>query len=583
MFRKMSVAPQTPTELQLANKFGVRLLAPFKLYPYQEECVQWIKDREAGVVTNPNFDVSKRGCLCAMVMGLGKTIIILNVIASSIVEQRLAKSCSLYVCPKTLLGTVQYEFEKFFGSQLKVQVYHRDFLKVSYSTFSKDDIAGCDVIITSYETILARYTSVEAHQGQTSDFMDFRWFRIILDESHWIRSKKTKLFKACSALVSPRRVCMTGTPIHNTLADLFHQLQFTGLIVPRGVKCNKAALRSLNLMQMVRFVDFKDAVDVRLPPITFSHEYFILSPTERKLHDLFMNRARRTFRMCQGGQGIRGYTGMFRVMQICSAPYLVTPESKHDYLDLEPGLVVKPAEDQDPSEPVLDESDPDMESDTEGLPLDLETSSIQAFLKDRDGHAGVNSSKMQAFRRLITSVNAANPHEKVVVFANFAATLRLLKDSLGTLKNRAVLVHGKIASSKIRENILNTFRRDPNITILLMTLKLGNVGLNLTEASRVIFFESWYSGAAFAQGWCRVHRIGQVRPVTVHYMIAKDSIEENIYRIAMGKMEMAIDISQEKQTEKLGVTDLEMILFGNESQRCMSDVSASEDEDANMM
>jgi SNF2 family DNA or RNA helicase len=108
-----------------------------------------------------------------------------------------------------------------------------------------------------------------------------------------------------------------------------------------------------------------------------------------------------------------------------------------------------------------------------------------------------------------------------------------------------------------------------------MTLKLGNVGLNLTEANRVIFFESWYSYAALAQGCSRVHRIGQVKPVSVHYMLAKESVEENMYFTAMAKKEMATDISQEKQT-RLGVADLEQILFGNEQRVCMSDVSEDE-------
>ena len=567
------VKPQT-TVMQPTNKFGVRLVAPYSLYPYQIESVEWIRARETGVETNPSFNTAVRGCLFAMVMGLGKTIVISTVIAASLDEQRQARSCSLYICPKTLLGTVLFEINKFFGDQIKAKVYHRDFLKGGYNTFGDEDIRSCDVLITSYETILARYNSAEAHQSYGEVFMNFDWFRIILDESHWIRSKKTKLFRACMAMRSTRKICMTGTPIHNSLSDLFNQLQFSGLVLPRGVKCNKFTLRSLNLMQMVKFVEFKDVLDVRLPTMSVAIEYFALSAMERRLHDMFMTRARRAFRLCRGGNGVRGYTGMFRVMQVCSAPYLVTAEAKLERPSDEEGpREVKASEDEEPTIDVS--SEPDIEEPSLP-PVDIEAPSIRAFLSDRDGPAGTGSSKMCRFRELMTRVTEEDPRQKTVVFANFAATLRLLRDALGPLKARSVLVHGKITSSRAREQLLDTFRQSPNVTILLMTLKLGNVGLNLTEANRVIFFESWYSYAALAQGCSRVHRIGQVRPVSVHYILAKDSVEENMYYTAMAKKEMASDISQEKQS-RLGVADLEQILFGHETRACMSDVS-SEDE-----
>jgi SNF2 family DNA or RNA helicase len=385
--------PQTTRKcavLQPVNKFGVRLVEPYCLYPYQAESVEWIIARETGVETNPNFSPTVRGCLFAMVMGLGKTIVISTVIAQSLPFQRQERSCSLYICPKTLLGTVLFEFNKFFGDQIRAKVYHRDFLKGGYDTFDEKNIRECDVLITSYETILARYNSAEAHRACGEVFMNFEWFRIVLDESHWIRSKKTKLFKACLTMRSKRRICMTGTPIHNSLSDLFHQLQFSGLVIPRGLKCNKFTLRSLNLMQMVKFVEFKDVLDVQLPPMSVTIEYFELSPTERKLHDMFMSRARRAFRQSRGGQGVRGYTGMFRVMQVCSAPYLVTADAKVDRANTEDAKIAKHEE-----EHIGEHSEPELD-DSSLPPVDIDMPAVQLFLNNRDGPAGIGSTMMQS-------------------------------------------------------------------------------------------------------------------------------------------------------------------------------------------
>ena len=96
-----------------------------------------------------------------------------------------------------------------------------------------------------------------------------------------------------------------------------------------------------------------------------------------------------------------------------------------------------------------------------------------------------------------------------------------------------------------------------------MTLKLGSVGLNLTEACNVIFLEPWYSYSALSQGECRVHRIGQVKPVSVYYLLGRDSLEERVYKIAMDKKQLANDIYYE-QDYKLGVQDMQSILFDNQ-------------------
>ena len=558
------------------NNFGVKMVSPFKLFPYQEKAVQWMSDREDLVVTNDHFNQARSGFLLAMVMGLGKTICVATLIARTIDSQRRQNSCSLYICPKNLLGTAKHEFHKFFGDQLKVMVFHRDFLRSSYNAFGEREIKRYDVIITNYSTVVARSTSAGICYTKTNkqkkneennfikntnfsvktdevnpiaaEFCNFNWFRIILDESHEIRTKSTRRFKLINSLNSEKRICMTGTPIHNTLKDLFHQLEFCGLNMKRGNKYTKQMLRKMNLMNMIKFVEYKDADSVKLPEKKVHKIFFDLSYEERFLHDYYIKTAQKVFKEINTitGRGkskktLEAHTSMLRIMQVCSAPYLITAASKKDYSCED--MVNVHAECVFPTNNMIDN-----------------------WIQKKESGAGVKSSKMHRFVNLVKSINARTPGAKTVVFGNFTSSLRLALDALinddAKYKEEAVFIHGKITSSKIRDNMFASFRTDPNVKLLIMTLKLGSVGLNLTEGSNVIFLEPWYSYAALSQGAARVHRIGQVNPVNVYYLLGKDSLEERVYHIAMEKKKLASDISSERDY-KLGVIDMEVILFNN--------------------
>jgi SNF2 family DNA or RNA helicase len=306
-------------------------------------------------------------------------------------------------------------------------------------------------------------------------------------------------------------------------------------------------------MNMVKFVEYKHASTVKLPKKTVVNEYFTLSPEENFLHQFYIKNAQNIFMEIGEQKGrekskktMEAHTRILRVMQICSAPYLITPASK---LNSSPEDMVNVY-----SECVF--------------PTD---NKINEWIKFRNGPAGLHSSKMKAFVNLVNSIhnNSLAKNCKTVVFANYASTIRLAVDSLFSneprYKNKTVSVTGKVTSSKVRDELFSQFRLDPNTTLLFMTLKLGSVGLNLTEACNVIFLEPWYSYAALSQAEARVHRIGQVLPVNIYYLIAKDSVEERVLFIANEKRKLADDIASEKDY-KLGLDNMEIILFNHKDE-----------------
>ena len=557
-----------PQTMMPPNEFGVQLVAPLTLYDYQLSTLQWMIEREEGKVRLNTYHPNQGGGVLAMCMGLGKTPTAACLVARTLALQRNSRSCSLYVCPKNLLGTVRYQFEKFFGSSLKLIIYHRDFLRSTMDSFDAEEIRKYDVVITNYSTLVARVgTSSKAYvlkkvktggeetkmdvvksvNAASDAFVLFPWFRIFLDESHEIRESTTQKFKSVMALESPRRFCLTGTPICNKVSDLFHQLEFTGFKLPRGTKKTKASLKSLNLMSMIKFVEYKDASSVKLPEKRIHTVYFDLSGQERFLHTFYMKTAQKVFREMEMENGrakskktMEVHVGMIRVMQICSAPYLITPASK---------VVTEEVEEDVPAT---------------AFPSDNQ---IDKWIQNGNGEAGIHSSKMQKFGQLVSSIydeaHEAKVPPKVIVFANYTSTIRLAIASIEQrnpdFHNHHFFVHGG-TKTQVREESYTRFRLNPSVHFLFVTLKLGNMGLNLAEANKVIFLETWYSYAALSQGISRVHRIGQLRPVDIYFLLARDSIEERTHNTAMSKKQMAEDIAAVQDT-KLNPLELKSILF----------------------
>jgi SNF2 family DNA or RNA helicase len=560
----------------IPNEFNVRMVTPYTLFDYQTAAVKWMIDLEENKYKSSHYDPNQNGGLLAMVMGLGKTPTAATLVARTLNQQRMERSCTLYVCPKNLLGTVLFQFEKFFGDQLKVIIYHRDFLRSSYNTFDATEIRKYDVVIANYASIVARISSAKIPISKTKksektpkdvvdppkidraaeSFCNFPWFRIILDESHEIREKNTQRFRAMMTLKSPRRFCVTGTPIYNRVSDIFHQLEFTGLRLAKGIKYTKSNLKNLDLMKMIRFVEYKDAQSVKLPPKEVRKVYFQLSPEEKFLHAYYMKSARAIFEKIQTESGrdksrrtMEAHVSMIRVMQVCSAPYLITPASKQ---------VSPDTEDKDTSEDMM------VVPPAAVFPTDND---IDKWIQVRESTAGIYSSKMNQFvktmKELRENADEKNPL-KVVIFANYTSTLRLaisaMTKSDPTYESKSIFVYGGITSAHKREELYTQFRLQPKIEALFMTLKLGAIGLNLSEANKVIFLEPWFSFSALQQGESRVHRIGQMRPVDIYYFLAADSAEERVYRTAQSKKELAQDIANQ-QNSKLDLNEMKYILF----------------------
>lgn len=533
--KEVKTAPVV-TELGPPNALGLRLAAGIQLHPFQENIIRFCVEVEAGRIPQPHWPDHIRGCLLAVQAGLGKTACMASLTLGTRDEQRAWGGLpTLYVCPKNLLGQVRDDFIKFVGNQqLKIIVLHEDYLGVGFRRFTEQDAKQYDVIITNYDSIVSLVAPRKSEPGYRSWVLQ-PWFRIIVDECHEIREPKRKRYQVFMQLQSTRRIGMSGTPIFNGFNDLLAQLIWTGCSIPipavsktRGFKAKD--LQNLGLYQRIFFLQHKDVPILKLPPKTVERVNFVLSGNELVLHEYYFKKAKfmledlnriNESRQKRGKKVGQVQGAIFRGLQICTAPFLVTNAAKADASD-----------------------DDLLQMEPESVFPD--NMALNQWISQRHGEAGTKSSKLTKFVEIMRQIKSAYPDKKVVIFANYAASIRLAEEAMKQADpefvNESISVTGACRSSKSRNDAYNEFRTNSRIRFLFMTLSLGSVGLNLSEASIVIMLEIWYSYSALHQAECRIHRIGQTQPVHVIYMVANNSIEERVYNISMNKKKMAEDL-----------------------------------------
>lgn len=569
---------------------------------------------------------------------------------SSAVEA--APCTTLVVAPMSLLA--QWESEAAKASKpgtLKTMVYYGSEKAANLQNLCCEANAASapGLIITSYGVILSEFNQVAARggdRGSHGGLFSLNFFRIILDEAHFIKNRQSKTAKACYELSAQHRWVLTGTPIVNRLEDLFSLVRFlrvepwsnfsfwkTFITVPFE---SKDFLRALDVVQTVleplvlrRTKDMKtpdgEAL-VPLPPRIIDIEEIELSKQEREVYDYIFNRAKRTFNATmEAGTLLKSYTTIFaqilRLRQSCCHPVLTRNKSivaeedeaaaasdvangLADDMDLQE-LIERFTSDADSGEqditnkfgahvlqqiqsevnnecPICTE-EPMVEPAVTGcwhsackkclldyiehqkskntLPLCFNCrepinsrdifeiinhsadDSFYAATPPPDStplkppritlrRIGTNSSaKIAALIAHLKSIRSTSPSTKSVVFSQFTSFLDLISPALSRASIPFLRFDGAM-TQKARAAVLAEFdaSKDRGV-VLLLSLRAGGVGLNLTSAKRVFMMDPWWSFAVEAQAIDRVHRMGQEDEVKVVRFVVAGSIEGRMLRI----------------------------------------------------
>lgn len=619
-----------------------------------------------------DFPVQEQNCLGGILadeMGLGKTIEMLSLIHSHKAEiattstgkgsvndlPRLPKGASaverapattLVVAPMSLLSQWQSEAEKASkAGTLKTLVYYGTEKNANLQNLccSANVTNAPNLIITSYGVVLSEFNQVAAmggNRGSHGGLFSLEYFRVILDEAHFIKNRLSKTAKACYELKALHRWVLTGTPIVNRLEDLFSLVRFlkvepwsnfsfwkTFITVPFE---SKDFLRALDVVQTVleplvlrRTKDMRTPSGealVPLPPRAIHIAKIELSKPERDVYEHIFRRAKRTFNAnVEAGTLLKSYTTIFaqilRLRQSCCHPLLTRnkavvaeEEDAAAAADLAAGL----ADDMDlevlierfEAEAGEEERDAnafgahvlrqiqqeaDMEcpicaeepmvqqavtgcwhSACKGCLLDYiehqrekgevprcfncrepinardvfevirhEPDSVDGTLDTASApqtsvslrRVGCDASaKIAGLLGHLKKIRRETPGMKTVVFSQFTSFLDLIEPALTRDRIPYLRFDGSMAQ-KQRAAVLEEFNDTRKGVVMLLSLRAGGVGLNLTVAKRVFMMDPWWSFAVEAQAIDRVHRMGQEDEVMVTRFIVEGSIEEKMLRV----------------------------------------------------
>ena len=442
------------------------------------------------------------GCL-ADDMGLGKTLQTLAVLAKVIQEEKLKiygpafstiekqltifdqfensaimkARPSLIIVPTSLVHNWINEIMKFVPD-LRATVYggqHRKALKHYYDT--------SEVIITSYGIV----------RNDVEEFKSFEFLYIILDEGQLIKNPFSKTFKALMQLNSSYRLVLTGTPIENSLTDLWSQMNFLNpgllgsfeffkseFLIP--IEKHENADQTNKLKKLVNpFIMRRNKGEVAkdLPELSEQLIFCDMSESQSSFYEKEKSKARNIVLQNIGEQGIEKSSiiilqSLTRLRQIANHPVLVNAEFSYQ------------------------------------------------------------SGKFDEITRNLKSIVAEG--HKALVFSSFVKHLDLFVKFCDDNKLSYSYLTGDTTN---RGDIIEQFQDEEDIRIFLISLRAGGFGLNLTAADYVFLLDPWWNPAVEQQALSRAHRIGQDKNVFVYRFIAKDSIEEKILKLQEKKSKLA--------------------------------------------
>ncbi|NEW61168.1 DEAD/DEAH box helicase [Sulfurovum sp. bin170] len=467
-----------------SSKKRLPKLEGVKLREYQKHGIKWMKYL---------YDNKFGGCL-ADDMGLGKTVQAITLLSYIYPK---SKTPSLIVMPRSLLSNWQKEFDKF-NPNLSYYCYHG-------TDREPKELKKHNIILTTYAIVR---NDIEKLKELTFD-------TIILDESQNIKNLDSKISKAVMLLEGKHRFALSGTPIENSLFELYSLFRF------------------LNAGMFSTIRDFKRDYAV---PIQSDSNEAVARVLRAKISPFLLRRLKNDV-----------------------LTELPAKQEQVIYVDMDDAHKRFYEEKRDYYKKILDQ-----QIATNGI-NSSKFVILQAFNELRQiasapelkSEKSIVSSKVEQLFEMLEDI-VANGH-KVLIFANFLGSLDLIASKAESMGIEYLMMTG---STRDREALVEKFQNDKKHSLFLMTLKVGGVGLNLTEADYVFIFDPWWNKSAENQAIDRAHRIGQKNRVFAYKMITKGTIEEKILELQMQKQDMTdmVISGDEGGLKQLSSSDLDYIL-----------------------
>lgn len=407
-------------------------------------------------------------------MGLGKTLQVIAVLQNA---KNNKEKTSIVVCPSSLYLNWQKEIEKFSSNLTSLTIYgnarkRNELIK---------QISNYDVIITSYD-ILKR---------DIEKYLKYEFNYIVADEAQYIKNNNTQNAKAIKLLKSKNKLALTGTPMENSLSELWSIFDFImpGYLFsytkfkekfekPIMLDGNNHKSEILNnmispfLLRRIKSEVLKD-----LPIKNETIIYNVMNNEQQKVYDSYLLEAKKEIREELANLGvaksqIKILSIITRLRQICCHPKL--------------------------------------------------------FINNYDG----KSAKLEQCIELIKDMIESN--HKILLFSGFTSMFEIIEKELNNNSIKFFKLDGK-TKTDVRMELVDKFNSDTDTKVFLVSLKAGGVGLNLIGADVVMHFDPWWNLSLENQATDRTYRIGQKKNVQVFKYITENSIEEKIQKMQINK------------------------------------------------
>ena len=431
---------ESPTAKSSPKKLGP---LQSRLRPYQIEGASWLLARQAGLLADD--------------MGLGKTV-------QALAYFEATPGPHLVICPSSLVWNWTREAARFAPGLRTLALGGPDREKL----FAQ--IPSHDLIVTSYALL----------RRDIAHYQNLAFTSVVLDEAQHIKNPESQNAKAAYAVKSRARFILTGTPLENSVRDLWSLFEFLlpGYLGTRG--------------------DFQDRYE---KPILDGEGSGAWPRLLRRVRPWMLRRTK--------SQILPELPA--KIEQVVEVE--LTPDQKAAYTQLQ--IAARAQVD------ALRESGGAARMKVLAALLRLRQASCDLRLLGKDSPAP--SGKLEALLELLRE--AVDGGHRSLVFSQFTSMLDLIAPALDVAGISWCRLDG---TTKDRAAVVERFQNDPSVSVFLISLKAGGTGLNLTAADTVIHFDPWWNPAVEAQATDRAHRIGQQNVVTSIKLVARDTVEQRV-------------------------------------------------------
>ena len=382
------------------------------------------------------------------------------------------------IAPAAVVGNWSAEAARFVP-ELRVVVHHG--AGRSSASALDDEIAHADVVITTYATAVRDIDALAA----------VSWRTIVLDEAQVIKNPSSETAQQLRRIPARTRLALTGTPIENGLGDLWAILDFTnpGLVGSRPAFIAQlsgdgdSALRALNGILLFRRTKSEPEVAAELPDKIDELDHCTMTAEQIGLYQAVLDE-------------------------------LVTDVADHDTVgELKKGAILAAI-----------------------TALKQICNHPAAYSDDRRPLEG-RSGKLARLEEIVESVFAAD--ERILVFTHFAAWGRRLAEHLSDVTGTPIACYDGSLARSTRDRLVTEFQQGHGPGALVLSLKAGGTGLNLTAANHVVLYDRWWNPAVEDQARDRAWRIGQSKTVISHRLVCPGTVDERVEEVVAGKRHIA--------------------------------------------